>query len=128
MRQVKALSVRGPWAWAILYAGKNIENRSRRTKYRGPLVIHSSRTRDLVAEDWLRSRRLYFPEDFPTGALVGIVDLVDCLDRVPRNRWASGPFCYVLRNPRIIAPPVDWRGQLGFFNVPDTFGRDDFAR
>jgi hypothetical protein len=41
---VKALSIRQPWAWAILHAGKRIENRDWRSvpSYRGPLLIHAS--------------------------------------------------------------------------------------
>ena len=40
---MKALSIRQPWAWAILYAGKRIENRTWSTNYRGPLLIHAAR-------------------------------------------------------------------------------------
>lgn len=40
---MKALSVRQPWPWAILHAGKRIENRDwRGCSYRGPLLIHAS--------------------------------------------------------------------------------------
>lgn len=38
---MKALSVRQPWAWAIGYGQKTIENRSWATAYRGPLAIHA---------------------------------------------------------------------------------------
>lgn len=47
---MKALSIRQPWAWAILHAGKRIENRSRADgrapdlcRYIGPLLIHASK-------------------------------------------------------------------------------------
>jgi hypothetical protein len=41
---VKALSIRQPWAWAILHAGKRIENRDWRScHYRGPLLIHAAK-------------------------------------------------------------------------------------
>lgn len=39
---MKAISIRQPWAWAILYAGKDVENRSRRSNYRGPVLLHAS--------------------------------------------------------------------------------------
>ena len=39
---VRALTVRQPWAWAIIYGGKDLENRRWRTSYRGPL-IHASK-------------------------------------------------------------------------------------
>lgn len=39
---IKALSIRQPWAWLILWAGKDIENRSRRFHFRGRFLIHAS--------------------------------------------------------------------------------------
>jgi hypothetical protein len=125
---MKALSIRAPWAWAILHQGKNIENRSRRTHYRGPLVIQSSLTKDPKAVAWLRRHGFEFPDTFPAGYLVGVVDVVDCLDKVPRSLWASGPFGYVLARPRAFSKPIPWRGQLGFFDVPDAVIKGALAR
>ncbi len=34
--EVRALTLRAPWAWAVLHAGKRVENRSRPWRYRGP--------------------------------------------------------------------------------------------
>lgn len=46
---MKALSIRQPWGWAILHAGKRVENRSRRDggmpqpcHHRGKLLLHVS--------------------------------------------------------------------------------------
>lgn len=39
---MKALSIRQPWAWLIANGYKDIENRSWRTNYRGPVLIHAS--------------------------------------------------------------------------------------
>ncbi|MEH1869303.1 MAG: ASCH domain-containing protein [Nostoc sp.] len=41
---MKALSVRQPWAWAIIYALKNIENRGWPIHYRGDILIHTAKT------------------------------------------------------------------------------------
>lgn len=38
-----ALSIRQPWLWAILKAGKRIENRKWKTSYRGPLLLHAAK-------------------------------------------------------------------------------------
>jgi len=46
---LRALSVRQPWAWAIVQGLKPWENRSRRFNYRGPVLIHASKT---VATDY----------------------------------------------------------------------------
>ncbi|WP_155960585.1 ASCH domain-containing protein [Fischerella sp. PCC 9605] len=40
---MKAISLKAPWAWAIFHAGKDVENRSWKTEYRGSLLIHVSR-------------------------------------------------------------------------------------
>ena len=52
---MKALSIRQPWAWAILQAGKRVENRNwRGCSYRGPILIHASKSataRD-IADDF----------------------------------------------------------------------------
>lgn len=38
---MRAITVRQPWAWAIARGGKDIENRSWGTSYRGLLAIHA---------------------------------------------------------------------------------------
>jgi hypothetical protein len=43
---VKALTIRPPWAWAVIYRGKDVENRRWRTTYRGPLLIHAGKDPD----------------------------------------------------------------------------------
>ena len=42
---MKAVSVHQPWAWAILHAGKNVENRTWATRHCGPLLIHAAWSR-----------------------------------------------------------------------------------
>ena len=95
----KALSIAQPWAWAVAYAGKCIENRSWRTHYRGPLAIHASATlfradldlrvkvtrggerRPLI--DWInRGMRRYGLEtknEVVQSAVVAIAMIVDCV-------------------------------------------------
>src|SRR5262245_59918085 len=45
---MNALSIRQPWCWAILHAGKDVENRNWRTIFRGRFAIHAAKgmTRD----------------------------------------------------------------------------------
>lgn len=43
MSDVRAITVKQPWAWAIARGGKMIENRSQGTKYRGPLLVHAGK-------------------------------------------------------------------------------------
>ncbi|MCC7374294.1 MAG: hypothetical protein IT581_06545 [Verrucomicrobiales bacterium] len=38
-----AISVRQPSAWMIIHAGKDIENRTWRTKFRGRVLVHAAK-------------------------------------------------------------------------------------
>lgn len=128
MERYPALSVQQPWAWAIVYAGKDIENRCWRhgIRYRGPLLIHAGqRWYDGSFDD--TDRRLFqgtvdasgstavVPPDMPLGGIVGIVDLVDIV-RHSTSRWFSGPLGLVLRNPRPL-PFTPCKGALGLFSA-----------
>jgi hypothetical protein len=120
---VKILTVRQPWAWAFFSAGKDVENRSRRTNYRGPLAIHVSRFSDWheIAEDacsmygLLRSTVLTRAElEQSIGLIIGVVDVIDCVRDSP-SRWAiPEQWHWVVANPRSVHP-VQIIGQLGIF-------------
>jgi len=47
---VKALSLRQPWANAVLYLGKNIENRRWNTSFRGEFLIHAAK--GMTKKEW----------------------------------------------------------------------------
>lgn len=121
LERVKALSVRQPWASAIVYGGKNIENRSWSTKYRGPLLIHAGATRcrdeeedaeefiiRIIGKVWK-----FLPNQY--GGIIGVVDLVDVVES-SSSPWFVGPFGWVLENPRPL-PFVPMKGRLGLFDV-----------
>lgn len=128
---MRAVSVHQPWAWAILHAGKVFENRTWRTRHRGPLLIHASKSTSGLghwhAEEWEGQFGCELPRraDLAFRALVGIVDVIDCvrIEDVPRDhpgrRWAEGPWCWVLANPRPFAEPIPYRGRQLLFEVPD---------
>jgi hypothetical protein len=42
---MRGISIKHPWPWAILHAGKRIENRDWYCDYRGPVLIHASKLR-----------------------------------------------------------------------------------
>ena len=70
------LSIRPIWAYQILRDGKDIENRTWQTSYRGPLYIHVSKTFE-SANEKLRFYARY--PDARIGGVAGIVDLVNCV-------------------------------------------------
>jgi len=63
------------------------------------------------------------------GALVGVVDLVDCLQMaaVDPSPWVEGPECWVLANPCLLPSPVECRGMQGLFDVPDEVILPEFG-
>ena len=50
---MRVLTVRQPWAWAIIHGGKDVENRSRNIagSYRGPVAIHAGLSFADLTED-----------------------------------------------------------------------------
>jgi hypothetical protein len=115
-----ALSLKQPWAWAVLFCGKDIENRTWRTCRRGRVVVHASRTLDVAGLERLRALGYEVPDDLTTGAFVGEITITDCLSVAEcDSSWAWGPWCYTLADPRPYETPIPARGRLGFFPVPD---------
>lgn len=158
---MKALTVQQPWAWAIFH-GKPVENRTQLWKHRGPLAIHAgARWSDrgahspLVARACIRqwptppadvdavaagiarqglAPTLYSDTLARTGAIIGMVDLVDCHPAEPGccdSPWAETQYVehggrtrrqithLVLADPVEFAHPVPCRGALGLWTVPD---------
>lgn len=116
---MKALSLRQPMAWAIFH-GKDVENRTWATKFRGRIYLHASKRFDLEHYLWIAEREnrleLQLPqrEDFIHGAIIGEVDVVDCVTN-HGSRWFFGPYAFVLANPVLYETPIPCKGSLGFF-------------
>jgi hypothetical protein len=125
---VRCLTIRQPWAWAIMEGIKDVENRGWSTAYRGPLYIHAAVT---PAFRWAPGKMLDDGEtelppmaEMEYGAILGVVDLTDCVDPdeyPPDDAWAFGPYCWVLEGPRRLAMPVRCRGQMGLWTPPAGF-------
>jgi hypothetical protein len=120
-----ALSVRQPWAWAIIHAGKDIENRSwqavdRGSMRRGRVAIHAAKG---MTQEEYRSAAEFMasigivcppPADLKRGGVIGAVEIIDIVSTSP-SPWFFGPRGLVLRNaqPCAFVPAV---GQLGYFS------------
>lgn len=123
---MKALSVRAIWAWAIIYGGKDIENRPYRIKYRGELLIHSgqqlTKKEYQEAKEFCGSMNVIVPDlkCLSRGKIIGIVEVVGCSEfSTERIGWGiAEQYHWKLSNPRSITP-IPYIGQLGLFNVPD---------
>ena len=98
-RRVKALSIRQPWAWAVIYGGKDIENRpAGAVKMMAHTVgrrifIHAAKSR-LDLESGLHSLRTRGlkppqPKAFPLGGVIGSVMLAAIVQR-SRSTGSAG--------------------------------------
>ena len=139
---MRAITVRQPWAWAIVHGGKDVENRSRNIAgaYRGPVAIHAAMQPDnwwpeTAPRDILRAvlagavaagvdKRDFW---YLRGSLIGVADLVavhyadTCFDNPsgPCSRWAVRMHQHlVLANPRPLPEPVRATGHLGLWTLP----------
>lgn len=121
---MKALSIMQPWAWAIVEGHKRVENRTWRTDFRGPLLVHAGQKFDDDGLEFLRG--LLGPivpakPFFQRGGIVGEARLVACVTRHD-SPFFFGPYGFVF----IDAQPVEFRpcrGMLGFFEP--VFDRAD---
>lgn len=97
---MKAISIHQPWAWAILYAGKPLENRSWSTNIRGRIAVHAAKTFDVDECEWIESIfGIAVPRDLPCGGIVGTVELTDVV-QWDASRWFTGPYGWVLKHPQ----------------------------
>lgn len=121
---MKCLSLKPPWPYAIFHLGKDVENRPWPIQYRGPLLIHSSKTWDQKGYDFLTRRDEYVPskDHHVFGAIVGQVELIGCVDQSD-SEWFYGDYGFELARPVEFRRPIPWRGQLGIFFVPDKVVR-----
>lgn len=132
---MKAISLWQPWAWAILHAGKDVENRRWYTRHRGPLLIHAAQRRISQEE---ADEFLYLLEEIvgvercrqllpvggmvskiialPKGGIVGRVDVIGCRRGV-ESPWAfKDQYQWSLENPQPL-PFKAYKGERGFFEV-----------
>lgn len=149
---MKALSVRLPWAWLIVNDFKRIENRGKQFSYRGPLLIHASKTFD---EDYAyktdvgieaNSALYWLPRKLAnqggykkidsilphisdleklSGKIIGLVSLIDSVTESD-DPWFVGPVGLVLKNGGPL-PPTPYRGMPGLFDVPDEIVLEHFG-
>lgn len=129
---MKALSIRQPWAWLIIHGGKDIENRTWHTKFRGRFLVHAAQ--GMTRHDYCDALELVmraahidvlrgFPmfDDLRRGGIIGSVELVDSVD-ASDSPWYMGEKGFVLRDPKPL-PFIPCKGRLQFFDVPQEVTR-----
>ena len=137
--KLKTLSVMEPWASLIFKFGKDVENRSWYTGYRGPLLIHASKKVDLERyesgssncyqdswEDLLSEFQhngvsglpdSFAQVDINPGHLLGLVWLSACVKN-SRSPWAfPNHYHWLLSDPILFKGSFPCRGRLGLFDT-----------
>jgi hypothetical protein len=130
---MKTLSVIMPWPLLIMHYGKDVENRTWATNYRGKILIHASKKANGVFDTLrvIEKRGLIDPFDpfdlnWPfdrfqdlLGCIIGSVELVDCVKNY-NSRWAeSDMWQWVLCNPILCENPIPVRGSLGLWDYKE---------
>lgn len=128
---VRAITVKQPWAWAIAAGHKLVENRSRGTSYRGTLLIHAGKGwSDRGGQD----SRVVYASGFSAGlwrtrgAVVAVAQLVDSHpDADCCHPWGESSYTegdgrlrtnvhhLVLEDVRALPVPTYARGALGLW-------------
>ncbi|WP_295014820.1 hypothetical protein [uncultured Microbacterium sp.] len=140
------MTVRQPWAWAIIHGGKDVENRVRNIAgdYRGPIAIHAAigKTASLTEADeellinndidgkveaWMDG------EPIEGGVILGVIYLIGVHHSGASDFGGEGtrftPLCsewaqqdawhLELTNPRPLVEPIPYRGALGLRELDD---------
>jgi hypothetical protein len=126
---MKALTIRQPWAWAIFHAGKDIENRDWPTRLRGRIAIHAAKemTRDYEGALFFMQEatgKFQCPsfEELIRGAIIGTVEITGCVSE-SSSPWFMGDYGFALRGAIALPEPIECRGALGFWDVPEDILR-----
>lgn len=144
---MRALTLHRPWPWAIVHAGKAIENRdwpAPAWMIGEPLAIHAGKVCDLEAWGDMKAGDYgepaeHVPEDHPLGIVAVCrvhgwihqeapgerirwstrqrLDLREAL-AIVQSPWWAGPFGWILRDVRPVNPPIECRGQQGLWLAP----------
>ncbi len=123
IKEMKALSIAQPWAECIVSKGKNIENRSWDTKFRGYVAIHASKSKDLGRFEYCQEEYKYrlTPENVEFGAIVGIAELTDVVTKKSLTRetkkWFHSGYGFHLKNIIKLKKPVRMNGALSFWKL-----------
>ena len=132
---MKALSILQPFATLIRIGAKQYESRSWSTSYRGPLLIHASKSMPKWARDLCKQQpfldtltRSGSSSDVTAhcGRIIAVVQLTDCIRITDANApqgaeyafgdYTPGRWMWKLENPeQCLSIPV--KGNLGLWNI-----------
>ena len=117
------MTVRQPYAWAIMVGAKDVENRSRPSNYLGRLYIHAGLTEDVDAVESITERvaahlgisasaaraKYRRHRERGLGAIIGRVEMFGSAVS-HKSEWFDGKYGYLLRNPVRLRQPIPAKG------------------
>lgn len=138
----KALTIHQPWATLIAQGIKTIETRSWPTKYRGPILIHSS----IQSPDKIKAAasilKKYIFTELPTGQLLAFTTILSVVQNRHLNIFLNNHYPYTLPNltekeqelgnyqpdyfswilsePTILPHPIQTKGALSLWHYTPT--------
>ncbi|MDR1897987.1 MAG: ASCH domain-containing protein [Prevotellaceae bacterium] len=123
---MKTLTIKQPWAYLILAGIKDLENRTWKTNFRGRVLIHAGakpanfkpemENQCTAQEITIFSALNHAEENDLFGAIVGSIEIVDCVRNHP-SIWAEKErWHWVLKKPILFKKPVrNVKGKLSFW-------------
>lgn len=122
---MKAITLWQPWAWAIMSAGKRVENRSwpaPRALVGQRIAIHAGmRVDEWGIEVVEEITDAPVPTPLTTGAIVGTARVTGCVraaNAEVMTSWHFGPWCWELEDVRALEEPVPCKGRQGLWDLP----------
>jgi hypothetical protein len=118
--ELRVLTVRQPHASAIVLGHKDVENRTWQCPVRSVIAIHAGKSPSEIA----LAMPLLLPDPLPTGAIIGVVRVADCLPGTSTSPWAiPGHWHWVLADPRLLKVPVAFTGRQALIHAPADVAR-----
>lgn len=123
---MKTITIKQPYANLICSGLKDIENRTWKTNYRGRVLIHAAAAPVKEGLAALNNKQLFELmnrpnweneyDNLPNGAIIGSVEIVDCVQNHP-SKWAQeGVWNWVLANAELFPEPIEGvKGKLSFW-------------
>ncbi|XP_072138383.1 activating signal cointegrator 1 [Mobula birostris] len=118
------LSMHQPWASLLVRGIKKVEGRTWYTSHRGRLWIAAAAKRPSPQEvtaveatyRTMYGRDIEFPKDYPTGCLLGCVDLIDCVSQEQyheqfADQESGSPFVFICTNPQELLVKFPLKGR-----------------
>jgi hypothetical protein len=131
---MKVLSLTQPWASLICLGVKKMETRSWQTSYRGPLLIHASKSYPRWAKDLerrepffsaLRPHDVYCYPDRVCGQIIGSCTVTNCISTeavgfLSENEemfgdYSANRYAWILEDGQFLPQPIPAKGSLGLW-------------